>query len=389
MIECDVLVIGAGPAGSSAARSAISKGKKTIFIDKKERIGYPVQCAEGIGKYLFPLLPLKIPKDQLKWKIDGMYFWIDGVTIEHVGGFWEGYTIDREKFENWLAKRAKDKGAKLWENTKLIGFDFDNNGDIKKAIVQKAGKEFEIKMRIVIGADGSESTVLQQLGLFNPGKGDIGEIYSWEMKSLNITKPRFEQIFIGDFTPGGYAYIFPKSKNTANIGVGGLLPQKKIEKYFYEFLEIPPVKKQVKNAEFVIEKSKKSIWSDLVDKWIYKNVILAGDAANQNLKPFVEGILPAIICGDIAGKISIKYSNFDSKISKIYTNQIENIFKDSYFNSKIYTELIKKLFLSNAPAQNLLFGGLLIGAFEPNDIEKLCDFEYNRVLSLLKSKIQS
>jgi len=80
------------------------------------------------------------------------------------------------------------------------------------------------------------------------------------MKNLDLYKPYFEQIFTGDFTPSGYAYIFPKSKDVANVGVGGMYPERKMEKYFEEFLEIEHVKKQVKNAEFVVEKSKKAVW---------------------------------------------------------------------------------------------------------------------------------
>jgi digeranylgeranylglycerophospholipid reductase len=73
-IECDVLVVGGGPAGSSAARSSALSGAKTIFIDKKKEIGYPVKCAEGISEILLYYLPFKIPKEQLPWKIEGMYF---------------------------------------------------------------------------------------------------------------------------------------------------------------------------------------------------------------------------------------------------------------------------------------------------------------------------
>ena len=61
---------------------------------------------------------------------------------------------------------------------------------------------------------------------------------------------------------------------------------------------------QVKNADIVCDKSKAAVWNDLTDKWIYGNVILTGDVANQNLKPFIEGILPSIVCGDIAGKFA-------------------------------------------------------------------------------------
>ena len=86
-IKCDVLVVGAGPAGSSAARASSINGIKTILIDKKEEIGKPVQCAEGIGKYLITYLPYKIPDEHLIWKMDGMFFWTDDISIEQKGDF--------------------------------------------------------------------------------------------------------------------------------------------------------------------------------------------------------------------------------------------------------------------------------------------------------------
>jgi len=382
-ISCDVLVVGAGPAGSSAARAAAMSGAKTIFIDKKGEVGIPVQCAEGIGKYLFPYLPFKIPKNQLKWRIDGMLFWIDGVTIERKGEFWEGYTIDREEFDKWLAKRAVDVGAELWIDCELIGVELDNKGDITKAIVRRSDTEVGIETKVVIGADGTESTVLKLLGLFNPSEGDIGEIYSWEMKGLNNTNPCIEQIFVGNFTPGGYAYIFPKSRSTANVGVGGLLPKKNMEKYFDEFLEVPYVKKQIENAEFVVEKSKSSIWSDIVDKWVHNNVILAGDAANHSLKPFVEGVLPAIICGNLAGDLATRYSHLGEGTASMYVKHIENISQLDYHKSKMYMEVVKNLFKSEIPSKHLLFGGILADLFELERIELLQEMDYEHLLSTL------
>lgn len=386
MKECDVLVVGGGPAGSSAARAASLSGAKTLFIDKKEEIGVPVNCAEGVGKYLLPFLPFRIPTNYLKWRIDGMFFWIEGFEIERRGEFWEGYTVDRKRLDKWLAKKAIEAGAELSVNSELLDAEFDDNGNIKTATVQKSEKKMVIKPDVVIGADGSESTVLKILDLFNPGRGDIGEIYSWEMKSVNNTKPKLEQIFVGDFTPGGYAYIFPKSKDIANVGVGGLLPQKKMEKYFDEFLEVPFVKKQVKNSEFVVEKSKKSIWSDIIDKWAYNNILLAGDAANQNLKPFVEGILPAIICGNIAGELASRRINSGMDLTKIYEERIKEIFQDEYKTSKIYMKLIKDLFMSDIPTNNILFGGLLSRSFQLNEIEKLKEMNYEHLFSLMKSR---
>jgi len=351
-IECDVLVVGAGPAGSSAARSAALNGAKTIFIDKKREIGNPVKCAEGIGKYLFPYLPFKIPRDQLIWRIDGMFFWADDISIEREGSPWNGYSVDRKRFDKWLAENAVDAGAKLFTNTELVDLILDEENNVKKAIAKRENHFLEIIPKVVVAADGSESTVLKLLDLYHPKEGDLAEVYSWEMKNLDLYKPNFEQIFCGEFAPNGYAYIFPKSKDVANVGVGGIYLKKDIKDYFEEFLEIDPVRKQVKNAEYVVEKSKKAVWNDLTDKWVYRNVLLTGDAANQNLKPFVEGILPSIICGDVAG---ITVSEKTKKtLEKDYIDNVEKILGGHFQNSKRVQDNIWKFFTKKIKEENLL-----------------------------------
>jgi len=382
-IRCDVLVVGAGPAGSSAARAAAKKGLKTIFIDKKEEIGNPVQCAEGIGDFLFPYLPFKIPEEQLIWKMDGMFFWTDNISIEKRGDFWKSYSVDRRKFDKWLSELAINEGAELLTNTKLTDIELDEENNIKKATVKRNGKPLEILPKVVVAADGVESTVLSLLGLYNPKRGDIAEVYSWEMKNLDLYKPTLEQVFTGEFTPSGYAYIFPKGKNSANIGVGGIYPEKKLEKYFEEFLEIPHVKKQVKNAEYVIEKSKKAAFNDLTDKWIYGNVLLAGDTANQNLKPFIEGILPSIICGDIAGKFTCDFCNKKNIDSEKYLNHVKKTMDEHFIFSNDLSEGINYLYAKKEKEKYLLFFGMITELFGQEDIENTENMEYDE----LKSKI--
>ena len=382
-IKCDVLVIGAGPAGCSAARAASLNGVKTIFIDKKEVIGIPVQCAEGIGKYLFPHLPFKIPKEQLIWKIDGMFFWTDDISIEKIGHQWEGYSVDRRKFDQWLSELAIKNGAELWTGTELIEFKFDNDDNVKKAIIKRNKKIFEICPKVIVAADGCESTVLKLLGLYHPKNGDLAEVYSWEMKNLSLYKPHLEQIFTGDFTPTGYGYVFPKSKHVANVGIGGIYPEKKLEKYFEEFLEISHVKKQVKDAKFVVEKSKKTVMYDLTEKWIYKNVILAGDAANQNLKPFIEGILPAVICGDISGKLAIDIYGKKSVNNQEYLSQINNAFGIYFSLSKAVQDSIYNIFKKIKDEKYLQFFGVITGLL---DMEKLSETD-NLTYNELKEKL--
>lgn len=378
-IKCDVLIIGAGPAGSSAARAAAMRGIKTIFIDKKKEVGFPVQCAEGIGEYLFPYLPFKIPKEQLIWKIDGMFFWADDISIERSGSHWNGYSVDRRKFDKWLSGLAVNNGSELWTNAELTDLELDEKNNVKKAIVKRNGKLFEIISKVIVAADGCESSVLKLLGLYNPKRGDHAEIYSWEMKNLNLYKPHLEQIFIDEFTPSGYAYIFPKSRNVANVGIGGIFPSKKLEKYFEEFLEISHVKKQVKNGEYVIEKSKKTPWRDISNEWIIGNVIIAGDAANQTLKPLGEGILPGIIIGNMVGEFAIKKHSNKKVDTEIYKNTVEKKLNPYFMISKQYLEKVHYWFTNMGREKNLLLMSLISDLFEFGRFKELEKMNYQKL----------
>ncbi|MGB2843099.1 MAG: NAD(P)/FAD-dependent oxidoreductase [Halobacteriota archaeon] len=381
IIECDVLVVGAGPAGSSAARAAAEAGANTIFIDKKKEIGVPVQCAEAIGEYLIPYLPYGIPEEQLIWKIDGMSFWAEGIAIERSEGFWSGYAINREKFDKWLANNAIGAGAKLHLETELMDLEFSENYHVTKAIVKTGDGVSEIEPKVVIAADGVHSKVLDRLGFTNL-KDKYGEVMSFEMNNLNLYKPTYEQLYIGDFAPGAYAYIFPLSKSRANVGVASLFQTKKLEKCYAEFLEIPQVKKQLKNGDKVVEKSGWAPIYYLADKWVYGNVLLAGDAANQNFKPFVEGILPGIICGDIAGKTAynfIKGRNLLSDYQKHVKDKLGNFFSESDRLLDVLYELGKP----SDKKSHLLRLGISADIFSLKEIEKFKKADYN----ILKNKL--
>ncbi|MFZ2070545.1 MAG: NAD(P)/FAD-dependent oxidoreductase [Halobacteriota archaeon] len=383
VIECDVLVVGAGPAGSSAARASAEAGANTIFIDKKKEIGVPVQCAEAIGEYLIPYLPYRIPEEQLIWKIDGISFWADGITIERSGGIWSGYAINRRNFDNWLANNAIESGAKLRLETELIDLEFNENYHVTKAIVKTGAGIGDIKPNVIIAADGVHSKIVNKLGFTNL-EDKCGEVLSFELNNVNLYKSMYEQLYLGDFAPGAYAYIFPLSKSRANAGVGSLFQTKKLENCYEEFLEIPVVKQQLKNGDKVVEKSGWAPYRNVTDKWNYGNILLVGDAANQNFKPFVEGILPAIICGDIAGKTSYNFitgANLLGDYQKHVKNKLGNFFSESDHLLDVAYELGK----SSDEKSHLLRLGISAGIFSPKEIEKLKKADYN----ILKNKLDS
>jgi len=332
-IECDVLVVGGGPAGSSAARAAAKNGAKTILIEKQKEIK-DVPCAEGIGSYLFPLLPFKIPKNQLKWKIKGIVF-SDGETeIIQQGHFYKAWSIERREFDIWLLNEAKRAGTQILMNTEFIDLKLSENDYVDQITAKQEKKNIKIKAKKIIAADGVESNIAKKLGILKKTSDSIGYVYSWEMKNVDVRYPYFEQMYLGDFAPGAYGYVFPKSNNVANIGVGSTKGDKNLEKNFNMFME-EIIPRQVKNAEKTIDRSGVAPVKTMIDEIQYGNVYFTGDAANQNLKPYVEGNLPAIICGDIAGKTaSSENQNYEQSIKKKLGKQ----FRES---DKLLNELLK------------------------------------------------
>ena len=389
MLECDVLVVGAGPAGASAAYKSASSGIKTIVIDKKEKIGEPVQCAEAIGKYLIQYVPFGIPKEQLIWDIKGISFYYDELKITKIGDSWAGYSIDRRNFDKWLYNKAISAGAIGIKNCELIDLGFNDAGYANTASI-KIGKEYdEIKFKILIACDGVFSTVREICNLKKEKIGAIAHVYSLEMKNLDIKDPKFEQVYVGEFTPSGYAYIFPKSKKIANIGIGGIFPKKKLEYYFYEFLEIPIVKKQMKNAEIIYDKSGYAPFAGYGDEILYKNILFAGDSANQNIKPFIEGILPGIICGYYAGEIAASaVKNKNLLILNEYIQKINNTIGQIFQETEPLIDVMINLFQMKNKKKYYLIFGLASNILKIDEINVLMNKKNYEIINIIKSRLK-
>jgi digeranylgeranylglycerophospholipid reductase len=305
-MECDVLVVGAGPAGTSAARAAAQSGVKTILIEKKNTPG-KAACGETISKAQIQMLPFEMPSRFLKWYLEGFFFKAEDIEIVKKGDvLWEAYTIERKEFEPWLAKMAVDEGANFLPNTELINFVHEDFYVMKVFATSPKG-QIEIIPKLIVDAEGLDSKIIETLGIKKLNKWSIGNVCSYEMGNLQLEKPHLGTVYLGEYAEGGYGYILPKSNDKANVGVGSSKSGVNIQKCFEEFINIPEIKKQVKNGKKIVDRSGKAPIQYTIDNWNYGNILFAGDTATQNFKPFVEGIIPGIICGDIAGNLAAEH----------------------------------------------------------------------------------
>ena len=386
-IKCDVLVIGGGGAGSSAARSSALNGARTLIIEKNSNT-IKLACAEALTCSILSLLPFKIPKTQLKWKIDGLKFYADGLSISRKGELWEGFSIERSEINPWITNQALEAGAKLFTDTELIGLESNDYGHITKAIAKKNDKETEIKPKVIIAADGVNSTVANALKLRKEKKCSIAHITSYEMSNVKIDNPHLEQIFFDDFAPKGFAYIFPKSSNRANVGVGSILLKEETEKFFDEFMNFNIVKKQLGNSKIIMDRSGYAPMDYSLEKNVYGNVIFTGDVANQNIKPFIEGFLPGIVCGDIAGLCASNYLKNKAKLTD-YEKMIETKFDEIIPISDQILDFMVKIFEQKDRKDYLLLLALCSDMVDFEKLNELFNLSYEELREELEKIISS
>jgi len=314
----DVVVIGAGPAGSTTARYAAENGASVLILERDREPGIPVRCAEGVSHNgIAPFI--KIDKRWIAAEIDVAKLNApDGTTAEmHNNG--KGYILERRIFDTALCELACSQGADLltkadatnliWENDRISGVKFNYIGQQK-----------EVKCNIVIGADGVESRVGRWAGIkTDVALKDIDTCIQYTVAGLNIRKDMLEMYFGNEVTPGGYVWIFPKSSETANIGLGvaGHRTQNGgPKKYLDAFMQ-----KNFPEAKITYTVYGGVTVADTLKEIVKDNIMLVGDAARQVNPLTGGGIVQGMIAGKIAGEVAaegVKAGKYDKKFLSKY-----------------------------------------------------------------------
>jgi len=217
----DAIIVGAGPAGLYAGIE-MAKGKANVLIlDRKQEIGCPKRCAEGLSNRWFRILDIKPKTEWAVQEIKGaILYGPNGKEVKMKGKEVLGFVLERKMFEKELAIKAVKLGAKILLKHQVVEAKRENGIVNLKVEVNNEIKEFKGKM--ILACDGIDSLVARMMGLNTKNNlNDTDSGYQYEMTGISGYDENCLHLFFGtEVAPRGYVWIFPKRDGTANVGIG-------------------------------------------------------------------------------------------------------------------------------------------------------------------------
>ncbi|MFQ6050655.1 MAG: NAD(P)/FAD-dependent oxidoreductase [Candidatus Hydrothermarchaeota archaeon] len=299
--EYDVVVIGAGPGGSISAKTIAEQGLNVLLMEKRQEIGAPKRCAEGTSINTFRRLEIPIEKRWICSEIKGFYLHApNGKRISRVWKETQGFVLERKIFDKYLASLAVRAGSELMVKTAALGIEYKNNCLRVKA--SHFGEPLEIETKMVIGADGVESKVARWLGIDTSKLRDMTSNVQFEMVGVDLEDPNILYFYFGNkIAPGGYAWIFPKGNDVANVGLGVRKSNTIALNYLRRFIDSHENLKKGVPIELNVGGTPVS---GPLEKTYTERALIVGDAAGQ-IDPLTGGgIYSSMTCGKIAGKVA-------------------------------------------------------------------------------------
>jgi len=213
--EYELIVVGAGPAGSSAAYAAAKNGIKVALLEKEENVAQTVRTS-GVT-WIDYAKESGIPEDCYN-PIRTYNFCSPNNTISISDDKPKAAVLDVRKTYRFLADQAKKNGAEIFVNTNVTKV-ITEDGKVVGVKASSANDEITFRAKMVIDASGFQSVVSKSLGLVKQWKRfGVGAEYEVEVENVNSDT---WWLMVGQmYSPAGYAWIFPLGKNLVRIGVG-------------------------------------------------------------------------------------------------------------------------------------------------------------------------
>jgi digeranylgeranylglycerophospholipid reductase len=339
----DIAVIGAGPSGSMAALHASRLGRSVVLFDRNTQVGTPVRCGEGIGLKSF----VNHAGDRPGWtlnRIKNAVMVSPSGTRVTIGNIDESYILDRAKMDDELAREAAGAGATLLLCTPVTEISRTADGKYECRTPDHA-----FVASCVIIADGVESRLARFLG-WNTAL----VLHDLETCAFcRVVSPLIDRTACTFFTgttaaPGGYAWIFPRGKGEANVGLGVIGSRStagSAKEYLMKFLD-----HELPGSRFSNLHCGGVPVGRYVRPLVKEGAMLVGDAARQVNCISGAGIHYSLYAGKLAGTIAAQAFSGNGAVNYRSLMRYETEWKKTYGKQQDRSFALKEFVLKTDDA---------------------------------------
>jgi digeranylgeranylglycerophospholipid reductase len=303
---CDVLVIGAGPGGGSAALHLRRAGLSTIIVEADPEVGTPVHCGECLSQMAVDNLDLELPDHVKALDVKGIRIIFPDGTKKLLSE--TGYVLDKHLFERWLVQESCDIGAELLLSHRVTSMErvFNSENQFTNWKIDGRGNEFPIECRAVIDASGVAGAASKILDM----KTEVEVIAGFQYEMLDVPNDGYLDFYLWPkYSPHGYVWMIPKEGGRANVGLV-TTDKKGAIKYLENFIQDTYLKDNPKvNPPWRKEGIKVRPFGGTIpisgprEITVETGVILVGDAAGFTSPLFEGGSHLALWSGREAAKV--------------------------------------------------------------------------------------
>lgn len=280
----DVIIVGAGPAGSIAARTLAEAGVDTLILEKKKTVGVPNHCGEGISYNVLDFLGVDENREWIVKAMKGTKIFFPNQKFLYYPQ--KSYCINRTLFDQELVESAVKKGAKLLLQKGVVDISKDTG---KWLLTTAKGEIFACKY--LIAADGTTSTVRK---LFNMRGNFIGAI-QYKFAPIERFENEYFIFYNNEKHHPGYAWIFSRGIETS-VGLGGFGNIKRKLEQFLKSLDIDPIERKSVHYGGIPHPAR-------IMTIALPCVLFVGDAGGFTCPLTGGGIIGALMSGRIAGEV--------------------------------------------------------------------------------------
>lgn len=302
----DVVVVGAGPAGVSAAKASALTGAKTLLLERYPTVMANKPCGEAVSQETLKTAGVE-PKPSIV--LHKAYALVFAPNMKYVKIDRIGFSINKSLLLQEIAAQAAEAGAEIHVREEAVGV-----GRKGESMVVKTNRgEYEAK--VVIGADGYNSRVAESLGVRE--KSEPIPTIQYIMAGCRLEYPDAVRFYLGnEIAPKGYAWIFPRSEKLAEVGIGvrGAPAKHYLDKFVKMF------ERELGGAQVIDYRGAPVPIGGLIKDYILDGAILIGDAAGMVIPLTGAGIHSSIsaglVAGDVAGKAAQEGDTSKKRLSE-------------------------------------------------------------------------